>query len=77
MKFAQLTKTMNEQYMMVFDKEEKSVLAQGMLSNVKKDKMFKSLRDAKVIKFEELSEQDLLEFGMDPESEACVVILNY
>ena len=63
--------------MMVFDKEEKSVLAQGMLRNVKKDKMFKSLKDAKVIKFEELSKQDLLEFGRVPESEACVVILNY
>lgn len=76
MNFEQLTKAMNEQYVIVTDTEESGIICSGDLSHLVKTNMAHSLKDKKVLIFKQFTEQDLVEWGLDPEIEACFIVVD-
>ena len=76
MNFEQLTNVLNNTYIIVTDQEEASIIASGKASHVIQTNMGQSLKDDKVLKFEQLSEQDLIDWDMDPETDAAYVVVD-
>lgn len=75
MNFEQFTKAMNNTYIIVTDPEEACIYASGKAGDVIQTNGGPSLKDKKVLKFEQLSEQDLIDFDMDPETDAAYVVV--
>lgn len=76
MNFEQLAQAMNNTYIIVTDAEEASIFASGKASDVIRTNGGQSLKDKKVLKFEQLSEQDLIDWDMDPEMDAAYVVVD-
>lgn len=76
MNFEQLTKAMNEQFVIVTDAEESGIICSGDFSHLVKTNMAHSLKDKKVLIFKQFTEQDLVEWGLDPEIEACFIVVD-
>ena len=76
MNFEQLTNVLNNTYIIVTDAEEASILASAPASHVIQTNGGQSLKDKKVIKFEQLTEQDLIDWDMDPETDAAYVVVD-
>nr|DAV59409.1 MAG TPA: hypothetical protein [Caudoviricetes sp.] len=76
MNFEQLTKAMNEQFVIVTDTEEAGIICSGDLSHLVKTNMARALKDKKVLIFKQFTEQDLVEWGLDPEIEACFIVVD-
>ena len=76
MNFEQLTKAMNEQYVIVTDTEEAGIICSGDLSQLVKTNMAKALKDKKVLIFKQITEKDLVEWGLDPKIEACFIVVD-
>lgn len=76
MNFEQLTKAINEQYEIVTDTEGAGIICSGDLSHLVKTNMAKALKDKKVLIFKQFTEQDLVEWGLDPKIEACFIVVD-
>lgn len=76
MNFEQLTSVLNNTYIIVTDTEEASILASAAASHVIQTNGGQSLKDKKVLKFEQLTEQDLIDWDMDPETDAAYVVVD-
>lgn len=76
MNFEQLTQAMNNTYIIVTDQEQASIIASGAASHVIQTNGGQRLKDKKVLKFEQLSEQDLIDWDMDPETDAAYVVVD-
>ena len=76
MNFEQLTQAMNNTYIIVTDAEQASIITSGAASHVIQTNGGQSLKDKKVLKFEQLTEQDLIDWDMDPETDAAYVVVD-
>lgn len=76
MNFEQLAQAMNNTYIIVTDAEEASILASAPANHVIQTNGGQSLKDKKVLKFEKLTEQDLIDWDMDPKTDAAYVVVD-
>lgn len=76
MNFEQFTSVLNNTYIIVTDKEEASIWTSGKACDVIQTNGGQSLKDKKVLKFEQLTEQDLIDWDMDPETDAAYVVVD-
>ena len=76
MNFEQLVKAMNDNYLLVLDKNEDYLITNGNANLFEPKNIFDVLKEVTVLKVHRLTKEEILVWDLDPEKVAYTVVVD-
>lgn len=76
MNFEQLVKAMNDTYLLVLDRNEDYLITNGNANLFEPKNIFDVLKEVTVLKVQRLTKEEILVWGLDPEQETYIVVMD-